>query len=441
MGKAAKAKSWRYNTPFVTGPDWCMARSLLAVPFAMPTATTPNIEQIRDCFPALAANEILMDNAGGSQVPLSVANAVRDYMLRSYVQVGAEYPASKRATQTVAEAHTVVNTIMGGENVGRTIFGSSSSTLFRMLADCYGDILQPGDEVVIAENGHESNIGPWIRLASRGITVKLWEANADTGVCEVETLQSLLTEQTKLVVLVQTSNILGQVEDIQSAIDAVHRVGAKVVVDGVAYAPHLLVDVEKWGVDWYVFSCYKVFGPHIGAMFGRHEAFAELTGPNHYFLAKDYLPGKFELGGSNPESCAGLLGLPSYLQFLTGAADFNRQTVVEAWKAMEELEKPLTAQFLDFLNQQPRVRIIGSSVADDSRVPTIAFTHETLSSKEIADQAISQGIGMRWGNFYSVRLLERLGISPATGVARASFAHYTTKEEVDTLITALEPVL
>lgn len=407
----------------------------------MPATVAPRIDAIRAQFPSLTKGEVFMDNAGGSQVPGGVADAVRDYMVSSYVQVGADYPASRRATQTVADAHAMVNTTMGGDGVGRTIFGSSSSTLCRMLADCYGNILKPGDHVIVGESGHEANVGPWVNLANRGIDVRIWEANPETGVCELSTLQSLLTEKTKVVAFVQTSNILGHVEDIQPCIDAAHAVGARVVVDGVAYAPHLLVDVEKWGVDWYVFSCYKVFGPHIGAMFGRHEAFAELTGPNHYFLAKDYLPGKFELGGANHESCAGLLGLKPYLQFLAGSSDFNRQTVVEAWRAMEELEQPLTAKFLDFLASKPKVRVIGRSQAAPDRVPTISFLHESLSPKQIADAALEAGIGMRWGNFYSVRLLERLGIDPATGVARASFAHYNTLEEVERLIGALDPVL
>jgi selenocysteine lyase/cysteine desulfurase len=190
-----------------------------------------------------------------------------------------------------------------------------------------------------------------------------------------------------------------------------------------------------------VVSFYKVFGPHIGTLFGKHEAIAELTGPNHYFLAKDYLPGKFELGGVNHESCAGLLGSRPYFNWLANREQFDRTTVVEAFKAIEELERPLTEQFLDFLNSKPNVRIVGRSTADRSRVPTISFVHDSVSSKAIADKAMTAGIGIRWGNFYSVRLLERMGIDPKSGVARASFAHYNTADEVDRLIKALDPIL
>lgn len=418
-----------------------MPQEYSLVTLAMPTETTPSIDQIRAQFPSLANGEIFMDNAGGAQVPLSVADAIRDYLLNSNVQIGAEYPASRRATQSLADAHSMMNTVMGGDGIGQTILGASSSVLCQMLADCYADSLQPGDEVIVAESGHEANVGPWVNLAKRGITVKLWEANPTTGICELATLQNLLSAKTKVVALVHVSNILGQVEDIKPCIDAAHAVGAKVVVDGVAYAPHLTVDVAGLDADWYVFSCYKVFGPHIGAMFGKHDAFAELTGPNHYFLPKSYLPAKFELGSPCYESCAGLLGLKPYLQFLAGESTFDRSTVLAAWRAMEELEQPLTARLLDFLATKPKVKVIGSAAPGKDRVPTISFLHENRTTQEISDAVLQAGIGMRWGNFYSVRLLERLGINSDSGVARVSFAHYNTVEEVDRLISALEPVL
>ena len=407
----------------------------------MPVADTPTISEIRSRFPALESNEVFMDNAGGSQVPQSVADAVREFMLNSYVQVGADYPASRRSTQTVAEAHSMMNTVMGGEHSGRTIFGSSSTSLCRMLSDCYAEILKPGDEIIVGESGHEANVGPWTRLANRGLVVKIWEANPETGECELSTLKSLLTDRTKVVAFVQVSNILGHAEDVKSCIEAAHAVGARVVLDGVAYAPHFIPDVQTWDVDWYVFSCYKVFGPHIGALYGKHEAIAELTGPNHYFLPRDYLPGKFELGGSNMESCAGLLGLKPYLSFLGGSNHFDRTAAVKAWEAMEAFERPLTARLLEFLRSKPGVRILGRSSATAERVPTISFVHGERTSKEIADQALRHRIGIRWGNFYSVRLLERMGFDPSAGVARASFAHYNSIEEVERLIEALDPIL
>lgn len=382
-----------------------------------------------------------MDNAGGAQVPLSVIDAVRDYMLTSYVQVGGEYPASIRAAQCVEDAHTMINTLMGGDRVGKTIFSGSTSVACRMLADCYADILQPGDEIVVAEAGHEANVGPWMNLAKRGFNVKLWRPNPQTGSCELAALQELLTDRTKVVAMIHVSNILGHVEDVMPCIRAAKDAGARVVLDGVAYAPHFAIDVEALGVDWYVFACYKVFGPHMAAMFGRHEAIAELTGPNHYFLPKEYVPGKFELGGPSHEACAALLGLRTYLQYLAGDERFSRETVVSAWQEMETLEHPLTAQLLEYLVGKPEVRVVGRAKAEAGRVPTIAFVHDRLQPVEIAGRAMEAGIGMRWGNFYSVRLLEALGIDSTSGVARVSLAHYNTPQEVDRLIEALDPIL
>jgi selenocysteine lyase/cysteine desulfurase len=195
---------------------------------------------------------------------------------------------------------------------------------------------------------------------------------------------------------------------------------------------------------FYVFSCYKVFGPHMSALFGTNEALAELTGPNHPFVPRDLIPGKFELGGVLHEGCAGLLALRPYFNFMAGRAEdaaFERSTVVDAFRAMFALEEPLAARFLAFLRSKPAVRILGPAESGPNRVPTISFVHERVSTKEIASAAEKAACGMRWGNFYSVRLLERMSIDPATGVARASFAHYNTLDEVNRLIGALDGVL
>jgi cysteine desulfurase family protein (TIGR01976 family) len=410
----------------------------------MATLERPAIDTIRSRFPALASGFGYMDNAGGSQVPGAVADAVRDYMLTSYAQLGADYPASQRATKTVADAHAFVNTLMNGEGVGKVVFGSSSSTLCRMLANCFAEVLTEGGEVVVATSGHEANVHPWVKLGKYGATVKHWEPNPGTGVCELSTLQGMLSARTRVVAFPHVSNILGGVEEIGPCIEAAHRVGARVVVDGVAYAPHLPIDVAAWQADFYVFSCYKVFGPHMAALFGSHAALADLTGPNHPFIAREAIPDKFELGGVLHEGCAGLLALQPYLNFMAGrpeSAPFERSTVVDAFRTMFSLEDKLSAQLLEFLRSKPSVRIVGPSHSGPRRVPTISFVHDSVPSKVIADTALKANIGMRWGHFYSVRLLERMGINPDAGVARVSFAHYNTAEEVARLIGALDEVL
>jgi cysteine desulfurase family protein (TIGR01976 family) len=399
----------------------------------------PTSDQIRARFPALASGYVFMDNAGGSQVPGAVADAVRDYMTRCYVQVGADYPASREATQTVAEAHAFIETLMGGQDAGRAILGPSTTALFRMLANAYADVWQPGDEIVVAENSHEAGIAPWVALEKRGMKVRWWLADPDTGACPLEALNELLNDRTKLVALPHTSNILGGVEDIAGAVRAARRVGAKVVADGVAYAPHRLMDVAPWGVDWYAFSTYKVFGPHMAALWGSREAQAELEGPNHFFISKQDIPYKFELGGVLHEGCAGMLALRDYFAFLADLPEFSRAAVETGYARIAALERPMTESILDLLRSCPGVRIAGIAQAGEGRLPTVSFTHRTVSSKAIADEAAKHGI--RHGHYYAYRLLQRMGIEPEDGVARVSLAHTNTAEEVAKLVRVLDPVL
>ncbi len=408
----------------------------------MPLATVPSVDSVRAKFPSLAGGFAFMDNAGGSQVPLCVADAMRDYMLTSYVQIGGTYPASQRATQTVRDAREFVNTLFGGGEAGKVILGASTSALCRMLSDCYAEVLGPADEVIVATGGHEANVYPWVSLAARGITVRLWEPNRNTGMSDPQTLAGLLSTRTKIVAFPHVSNILGAIEDVGEIVRLAHEAGARVVLDSVAYAPHATLDVQKLGVDWCVFSCYKVFGPHMGAMWGSNEAMSELTGRNHPFIRKDDVPVKFELGGVVHEGCAGLLALKEYFAFLAGRpGQFDRTVVADAFSAAEQLERPLATALLDFLRTKPQVKVIGPARAGPERVATVSFTHAGLSSAEIVAEAEKHGIGMKYGNFYSVRLLERLGIDPKDGVARVSFAHYNSPVEAERLIAALDPIL
>jgi cysteine desulfurase family protein (TIGR01976 family) len=409
----------------------------------MPLVSAPPLEGIRAQFPALRSGFAFMDNAGGSQVPETVANAVRDYMLTSYVQVGASYPASVKATQTVDDAHDFVNTMFGGVGRGKAILGASTSVLCRMLSDCYAEILAPGDEVIVAESGHEANVNPWIVLASRGITVKVWEADPLTGESHLDDLAHLITARTKVIAFPHVSNILGAIQPVADVVEMARRVGARVVLDSVAYAPHQVLDVNAWGVDFCVYSCYKVFGPHMGALWGSDEALAELNGRNHPFIDKHDIPTKFELGGVLHEGCAGLLALKNYFAYLAGAPEkeFSRSVLVEAFKVARDLEEPLTRQLIDFLNSKDKVRIVGPSTSGPERVATISFLHQDLSSAEIVAEVDKHDIGMRNGNFYSWKLMERLGIPPEQGVARVSFAHYNSPNDVERLIEVLARIL
>ncbi len=401
----------------------------------------PDKQLIRRQFPALASATVFLENAGGSQVPRVVADRMHEYMLNSYVQLEAGYALSQQATDTVYRAHEFINLLMNGTRTGTVALASSCSVLCRMLADCYAGILSPGDEVVIAETAHEANAGPWASLAGRGMTVKIWRVDPTTGVCPLDDLARLLTPRTRIVAFPHVSNLLGDIVDLEGIVRLAHGAGARVVVDGVAYAPHRAMDVEAWDVDWYVYSTYKVYGPHMAALYGKEEAFAELTGPNHYFIPDDEVPYKFELGGAIHEGCAGLLALGEYLAFLAGREEVDRATVTEAFELMTRWELPLQQCLLDYLLGHPRVRVVGPETAGRSRVGTVSFLHHDLPSQQIAEAAHRQNIGIRNGHMYAHRLCRALGLDPEDGVVRVSLVHYNSLEEIHRLIDVFDGVL
>ena len=405
--------------------------------------TNDDRQRIRTQFPALAGDTVYLENAGGSQVPAIVADSIRDYMLTSYVQLGAGYPLSHRATELVDEAHDFVRLMMNGKD-GEVILGSSTTALLQMLAKCYAQVLEPGSEIVVAQTGHEANVGPWKMLDRLGFSLRWWEMDPADYTCPLSELENLLSDRTALVAFPHVSNLLGDIVDIEAITSLVHEAGARVIVDGVAYAPHRAIDVSAWNVDWYAYSTYKVYGPHMAALWGRRDALAELHGPNHFFVPEDDLPYKFEVGGANHEGCAGVCGLRDYLAFVVGEADpraLDRPAIEQAFEIMTACELPLQARLIEYLQSRKDVRIVGPSDDGDSRVGTISFVHESKSSAEITAAVDRSGIGIRHGHMYAYHLCEAAGLDPEDGVVRTSLVHYNTLEEIERLIEVFDAVL
>lgn len=401
--------------------------------------------KIRAKFPALKKEMVFLENAGGSQVPEFVIQKIDDYFRNQFVQPGADYEVSRQATTTINQARRFLEVFFNVQDQGKIIMGPSTSALCAMLADCYRRMEDPHrNEVVICQAGHEANVGPWDRLKNEGFIVKTWQLDPGTFRCSLEQLEGLITSRTRIVAVVHTSNILGEVMDMAEVCRMARRRGARVIIDGVAHTPHRAVDMRAVEADFYCFSLYKVFGPHMAALYGSDEALQELEGPNHYFIRRDDIPYKFELGGVLHEGCAGILGLWEYLCFLTDTdpdLKFNRQVVEDAYHIIQKLEEPLVEKMLEYLSAHPRVRIIGSPQPSPRRVPTISFVHEKKTSREIARAANEISLGIRSGHFYAHRLFEPLGLDPEDGVVRVSMVHYNTPDEVDRLCAFLDDIL
>jgi selenocysteine lyase/cysteine desulfurase len=223
----------------------------------------------------------------------------------------------------------------------------------------------------------------------------------------------------------------------------VHRAGALAVVDGVCFCPHGLPDIAALGADIYLFSLYKVFGPHVGAMYVRRELAAALPSQAHVFKG-DELAGRFTPAGPDHPQVAALNGVIDYMEAVAAGHGHAGLPVPGRAAAVRQLFRDYECErlqpLLDFLGGCGRVRLIGSTTAA-ARTPTVAFTVAGRSSASIAGELAARGIGAGVGNFYAWRLLQALGIDTADGVVRVSLVHYTSPEDVDRLIETLRPLL
>lgn len=400
-----------------------------------------DVDYVRSRFPALADGFAYLDNAGGSLVLDTVADRVRDYLLTTSVQTGASYPQSRRAVERLREARGRIALLLNAARPEEIVLGPSTTVLFQFLARAMEGRLQPGDEIVVTDFDHESNIGPWRRLAERGVVIKTWSLDPATLTVDLEALDALMSERTRLVAVTHTSNILGTINPVAAIAARVHARGAEIAVDAVAYAPHRAVDVQAWDVDYYVFSFYKTYGPHFAVLYGKYDKLLELDGLYHYFYGKDNVPMKLEPGNTNYELAWGAAGLVDYVDTLGGGTG-DRAAIARAFDDVAAHEALLCERLLGYLRTRNDVRIVGLRTGDAaSRVPTIAFKVDGREAGDIVRETDKDGLGIRFGDFHSRRLIEHLGLAERGGVVRVSMVHYNTLEEVDRLIASLDRAL
>ncbi len=407
-----------------------------------------NIDKVRPYFPALAGNWTFFDNAGGSQTLKKVVDRISEFLLTTDVQLGASYEISQLAGERVALANKGMATLINAKLPNEVVMGASTTMMLKILSLCLSQTFTPGDEVIVTNCDHEANIGAWVALEKQGIKVKVWQIRPDTLELHLQDLEVLMSPRTKLVALTHASNILGTINPIKKITAFVHERGALVCVDGVAYAPHRLIDVQDLDVDFYVLSCYKVYGSHCALLYGKEEHLLSMPGLNHYFIEQSDIPYKFQLGNLNFELTYGMLGLCDYLSELA-QLHYGDQTAPELRNQMQQVfdlisvhEENLSDRLLQYLNSQPKIRVIGQSTAHgELRVPTISFAVDGVHSSTIPAQIDPDYIGIRYGDFYAKRLIEYLGLAPQGGIIRVSMVHYNTVQEVDRLISAFERVL
>ncbi len=394
-------------------------------------------------FPALAGEWIFMDNAGGTQVPLQVADSVREYLLRTNVQHGASYEVSKKSEEAVWNSRRLMADLIGAAP-DEIVFGANASQLFRMLALTLSAGWEPGDEVIVSQAEHEANVGCWEYLEQFGIVIKTWEIDPEKYTFELDKLTDLMTDKTRLIAVHHSSNILGNVMPVKEVVNLARGAGALTCVDGVGYVPHRFLDVKNLGADFYIFSTYKLFGPHLGVMYGKSELLKKAPRWNHFFIGEDEVPGKFELGCTPYESAAGLNGLERYFRALAKRFTGPVREVFEGvYEDIAAHELRLTRDLLNYLHSKPRVHVVGDGDPRHAseRLPVVSFVVDDADPEELVKEIDKSRIGVRWGHFYAVRLLNALDLLQYKGVVRVSLVHYNTEAEVSRLKEALDKLI
>lgn len=402
-----------------------------------------NTAYVRNQFPALMEGAVYLDNAGGSQVAKPVVDRISDFMLSSNVQLGATYAASVAASAKVDEGRAALAVMMNADRSEEIIMGATSSQLFDQLARALVQKWKPGDEVIVTNFDHEANIGPWRRLADQGIVVKVWELPVGSHRPTPESLAPLLGPKTKLVAMTHCSNILGSINDVRAIADLVHDNGTMLCVDGVAYAPHRAVDVKALDADFYGFSVYKTYGAHHAALYGKYDLLRNHAGNiNHYFYGEEKVPNKLEPGNPNYELAYSCCGIIDYLEGFAVAHGINetgRAAIEAAFGIITDHETELAERLLAYLRGRDDVTIIGDASSDAYiRVPTISFLIAGSTSRDVVEAIDPSGIGIRFGDFHSKRLVQAMDLGDPDGIIRVSAVHYNTLNEIDRLIEQLE---
>jgi cysteine desulfurase family protein (TIGR01976 family) len=406
---------------------------------------TLDIDFVRGQFPAFQEpnlqGQAFFENAGGSYTCRQVIDRLTRYYTQRKVQPYAPYEASRLAGAEMDEARTRLAAMMGIAS-DELSFGPSTTQNTYVLAQAFRQFLKPGEAIIVTNQDHEANTGPWRRLADEGIEVREWKIDPQTGHLDPTKLEELLDDSVRLVCFPHCSNVVGEINPVTEITALSHAAGAFVCVDGVSYAPHGLPNVGELGPDIYLFSAYKTYGPHQGLMVMRRELGALLPNQAHYFNANS-LYKRFTPAGPDHAQVAASAGMADYIEALNahhgGPAEGAAAQAAFVHDLMRAHEVSLLQPLLDALKARNDLRLIGP---DDAamRAPTVALALNR-PAEPVAGQLAGHGIMAGGGDFYAVRALTAMGVNPDDGVLRLSFTHYTSEEEVAKLIAALDQVL
>ena len=413
--------------------------ALLTRSSAQERASDFDIERLRRHFPILGEKVygkplVYLDNAATSQKPQAVIDALARFYSKDNANIhrGVHYLA-ERATEEYEGARAKVQRFLNAEHASELIFVRGTTEAINLVAQTYGKApVGAGDEVRITAMEHHSNIVPWQMLCEeKGARLRVAPIN-DAGELLLEEFEKLIGPRTRLVAVTHISNVLGTLNPIRRIVEMAHARGARVLVDGAQAAPHLRLDVQALGCDFYALSGHKMYGPTgIGVLYGRSELLEEMPpyqGGGDMILSVSFEktvynkpPNKFEAGTPN---MAGAVGLGAAIDFLAGLEH----------EALAAHEDEVLGYGIRALSEIPGLRLVGTARAKTS---VLSFMLDGIHAHDIATILDREGIAIRAGHHCAQPLMKRLGVA---ATSRASLACYSRRQDIDALVAGLSKV-
>ena len=391
-----------------------------------------NVEKIREHFPALKSGLAFFDGPGGSQVPTQVGAAIAAAITQPISNRSVTTLSERNAEEIVIGFRQAVADLINAD-AGGVVYGRSWTQITYDFSRTLAKTWKAGDEIIVTNLDHDSNIRPWVQAAEAvGVVVRWAKFDTTTGELPTSAISELLNEKTRLVAVTGAGNTLGTRPDIQEISQAVHKTKALLYVDGVHLTPHAVIDMQAMGADFFGFSFYKLFGPHCAAIAAKPELLKSLN--NEKLLpSTSNVPERFEFGTLPYELMAGCTATIDYIANMVEGAGSRRERIINSMSAAEKYEETLFEYMESEIKAIPGVTLYGHA---KKRTPTLYFNLKGVEAADVYKHLATVQVNAPAGNFYALEVSRALGLGD-TGAVRAGLAPYSTTEDVDRLIAGL----
>ena len=391
-----------------------------------------NVEKIREHFPALKSGLAFFDGPGGSQVPTQVGTAIAAAITQPISNRSVTTLSERNAEEIVIGFRQAVADLINAD-AGGVVYGRSWTQITYDFSRTLAKTWKAGDEIIVTNLDHDSNIRPWVQAAEAvGVVVRWAKFDTTTGELPTSAISELLNEKTRLVAVTGAGNTLGTRPDIQEISQAVHKTKALLYVDGVHLTPHAVIDMQAMGADFFGFSFYKLFGPHCAAIAAKPELLKTLN--NEKLLpSTSNVPERFEFGTLPYELMAGCTATIDYIANMVEGAGSRRERIINSMSAAEKYEETLFEYMESEIKAIPGVTLYGHA---KKRTPTLYFNLKGVEAADVYKHLATVQVNAPAGNFYALEVSRALGLGD-TGAVRAGLAPYSTTKDVDRLIAGL----